>query len=591
VKKGLSDIAYSLKVSFVASPRWFLLKCAMLIFSTLMPLIVASLWKDIINLVSNSGVTTVSKVIAPLITYCLFIILQNAQDMINEVVKLNYNDSIETYVDELVMSKSADVDMAFFDTPSMRDGFNIAVNAYSVLPDITWTMFDMISDVFSIIASFVIISSFNIWAGIIIAVLLIPSFIYGKEYEKKSVKMTQELVRERRRLSWYSGIILDISAIFEIKLNNIGLHFIERYKEIFLAIKKRTLSFESRAGIVKSIISCLDVVADILVLLLSIKQTIAGAVGIGILQYNLNVASLFRFNLTAFLQNLKTVVNYRMMVNQIHEFDERHDESSLHSSGSLRIADISTIEFRDVDFSYPNSDQRALVNCSFSLNAGEKIVLIGQNGSGKSTILKLLFRFYDVDKGAIYINGTNIKDYDLNSLRSKFKTVFQEVVPFALPLRESIALSDLDYVNDIVRLNDSVTKSGLSDVVAEFSDGFDTLLGKYYHDSGIELSGGQWQLLAIARAHFRRGNVFILDEPTAHLDPFAESKLFKQLYALGTDKTMIAISHRLYSGISADKIILLRGGTVLEMGTHRELITLDGEYAKLFNMQRQRYLS
>jgi ABC-type multidrug transport system fused ATPase/permease subunit len=589
MKQVLSNFAYSLKISFIASPKWFALKCAMLIFSTLTPLIVAGLWKDIIDIVSLSSGAAVSKVISPLITYCIFIILQNAQEMLNEVVKLNYNDSIETYIDKLVMSKSADMDMAFFDTPGLRDGFNVAVNAYSVLPDITWTMFDMISDVFGIIASFVIISSFSIWAGIIIAVLLIPSFIYGKEYEKKSVQMRRDLTREYRRLSWYSNIILDISAIFEIKLNNIGLYFIERYKEIFSSIKKRRLTFESRADIIKSIISCFDVVADIVVLLLSIQQTIAGGVGIGILQYNLNIASLFRSNLNAFLRHLRSVVSFGMMINQIHEFDERKEASSLQNSGTLQISDIATIEFRDVDFTYPNSDQRALVNCSFSVEAGEKLVLIGQNGSGKSTILKLLFRFYDVDKGGIYINGVNIKEYELNSLRSKFKTVFQEVVPFALPLRESVALSDLDCANDGDRLKDAVTKSGLSDVVAEFPNGFDTILGKYYHDNGMELSGGQWQLLAIARAHFRHGGVFVLDEPTAHLDPFAESRLFKQLYALGTDRTVIAVSHRLSSGISADKIILIQDGAVLEMGTHRDLMALDGEYAKLFNIQKDRY--
>ena len=215
--------------------------------------------------------------------------------------------------------------------------------------------------------------------------------------------------------------------------------------------------------------------------------------------------------------------------------------------------------------------------------------MIGLNGAGKSTIIKLLFRFYDPQEGSIKLDGIDLKEYNIYEVRKVFGVLFQDYVTYSLPLREIIALSDFDHRFDNERLDKACTISGANKIFANWKDGYDTVLGRYYTDNGAELSGGQWQLVALSRAYFKDSSYMILDEPSAALDPISEDRIFEQLYELSKGKSSITISHRLSNTTLADKILVIGDGHIIEQGSHPELLRKNGQYAHLFNLQASRY--
>ena len=249
-----------------------------------------------------------------------------------------------------------------------------------------------------------------------------------------------------------------------------------------------------------------------------------------------------------------------------------------------------TIELRNVSFRYPGTERMVIRNVNLTLREGETAVLVGLNGAGKTTLIKLITRLYDPTEGEIYLDGRDIRDYDLNELYRMFGIIFQDFGKYAVTVKENITYGDIQkgVVDEDIAL---AAKQSNADVfIDKLPDGYDTPLMRYFEENGVELSIGQWQKLSIARAFYSDSDILILDEPTASLDPMAEQEIFDQFDALRKDKTTIFVSHRLSSATTASKIIVLENGTVVEEGTHRELMETHGKYYELFTTQAKRYL-
>ena len=248
------------------------------------------------------------------------------------------------------------------------------------------------------------------------------------------------------------------------------------------------------------------------------------------------------------------------------------------------------IAFCNVSFRYPNTEQYVLKGCSFTIEPHEKIGLIGLNGAGKSTIIKLMFRFYDPESGCIRLDGVDLKEYDIYAVRKVFGVLFQDFVTYCLPLREIIALSDFEERFNDEKLKKACAISGLCEGIKDWEDGYDSVLGRYYADNGKDLSGGQWQLVGLARAYFRDSEYMILDEPSDALDPISEDRIFEQLYHLSAGKSSVTISHRLSNTTLADRILVIGDGHIIEQGSHSELLKQNGKYAELFRLQASKYI-
>lgn len=257
-------------------------------------------------------------------------------------------------------------------------------------------------------------------------------------------------------------------------------------------------------------------------------------------------------------------------------------------SGDKKAGEFESIEFKNVSFKYPSANSYSLKNVSFKISKGETVAVVGVNGAGKSTLVKLLLRFYDATEGEVLYNGVNVKEYNLDSLRNAFATVFQDYKNFAISIFENVmcrACSD----EDKKIAQKALEQSGVWDKISTFADGGDTVLTREFDENGAGLSGGENQKVSTARLFAKDFDVAILDEPSSALDPIAEYKMYENLIKITENKTVIYISHRLSSAVLSDRIIVLGGGTILETGTHSELMARGGAYADMFTLQASSY--
>jgi ATP-binding cassette subfamily B protein len=245
-------------------------------------------------------------------------------------------------------------------------------------------------------------------------------------------------------------------------------------------------------------------------------------------------------------------------------------------------------QFRNVSFVYPATNRRVLDDFNFTLRPGERVALIGENGQGKTTVVKLITRLYDPTEGQILLDGIDLREYDLADLHAGIGVIFQDFMRYEMTARENIEVGKIEVPHTLSEIEQAAQKSLASTVVARLSGGYDQMLGRRF-ESGVDLSGGEWQKLALARAYLRDAQLLILDEPTAALDARSEFEVFERFAELTQGKMALLISHRFSTVRMADRIVVLEGGRLVEEGSHAQLMALDGRYAAMFEMQAASY--
>ena len=503
-------------------------------------------------------------------------------------VSSRYSDELQFYIETVMMEKTSRMDLAFFDSAKMGDKVRHARSNFNIMTNMTWLVFDILSATVNVITTLVIVSSYKWWLGIVTIVLLIPFLIYNKKYADKRLQMEKEQLRDHRIKDYYSDVLFDNNVQFEIKLNNIGNYFIDHFKEMWQKLYRINKKEDIKHNLHNLLIMLINVSSEVIVIAISVMDVIGKAIGIGDLQYNLSMISRLRSQSQALINNVTDFLNNNARLIELQEFMDIAPQTE--KSGTLTPLSNPKIEFCNVFFRYPNCEEYVLKDCSFTIEPHEKIGLIGLNGAGKSTIIKLMFRFYDPESGCILLDGVNLKEYDVYAVRKVFGVLFQDFVTYCLPLREIIALSDFEERFNDEKLKKACDISGVSEVIKDWERGYDSVLGRYYADDGKDLSGGQWQLVGLARAYFKDSEYMILDEPSAALDPISEDRIFEQLYYLSEGKTSVTISHRLSNTTLSDKILVIDDGHIVEQGSHFELLKQDGLYAKLFKLQAEKYV-
>ena len=277
-------------------------------------------------------------------------------------------------------------------------------------------------------------------------------------------------------------------------------------------------------------------------------------------------------NVALYFQNLRDFFDYESKV----------------VSGDLEAGEFESIEFKNVSFKYPSAKKYSLKNVNLKINKGETVAIVGVNGAGKTTFVKLLLRFYDPTEGEILYNGKNIKEYNVESLHSRFATVFQDYKTFALSVNENVICHDCTAEEKEIA-KQALIQSGVWNKIQSLPNGADTVLTREFDETGAGLSGGETQKTAVARMFAKDFDVAILDEPSSALDPIAEYNMYENLIKATKNKTVLYISHRLSSAVLSDNIFVLKGGTVIESGTHSELMESGGDYCNMFTLQASRY--
>lgn len=581
------NIWFGIKTCFLASKFYFSMKLVILMFTTLIPLVNLWLWKEVLNGIvdfQNSKQT----VIICLVIYLALQLATYLIDQFDNYVQDRYSDELKFYIEEQMMDKTSRTDLSFFDSAKMGDKVRHARNNFLTMMNMSWLVFDIISAFINVVATLIIVCTYKWWLGLVTLVLLIPFMIYNKKRTERKLQMEKEQLRDNRKKDYYRDVFFNDNVQFEVKLNNIGSYFIGKYKETWQKLYKINKTEDIKHNIINTMIMIVNVSSEFLVLTVSVFDVVNKHIGIGDLQYNLSMVSRLRSQSQLLMNKVNKFLSDNARLIELQEFMEIKPE--VEKSGTLKPSNNPKIEFCNVSFRYPNAEQYVLKDCSFTIEPHEKVGLIGLNGAGKSTIIKLMFRFYDPEEGCIKLDGVDLKEYDVYAVRKVFGVLFQDYVTYCLPLREIIALSDFDERFNDEKLKKACDISGASAVIKDWENGYDSVLGRYYADNGKDLSGGQWQLVGLARAYFKYSEYMILDEPSAALDPISEDRIFEQLYHLSEGKSSVTISHRLSNTTLADKILVIGDGHIIEQGSHFELLKLNGKYAELFNLQASKYI-
>ncbi len=427
------------------------------------------------------------------------------------------------------------------------------------------------------------------WLIALLLVALVPAFLGEAHFNAQSYSLDFGRTPERREMDYVRQVAASVETAKEVKIFGLNGFLIDRYVKLATAFYAANRRLAVRRASWGGLFTAIGTVGYYLAYAYIAWRTLAGEFSVGDLTFLAGSFRRLRNLLEGLLVSFSTTASQALYLNDLFSFFEVEPEilspeNPLPFPKPIRQGFV----FENVGFSYPGAERWAVRNLSFTLRAGEVLALVGENGAGKTTLVKLLSRLYDPDEGRILLDGHDLREYDLEALRGSMGVIFQDFVRYNLSAADNIAVGMISAREDQGRIERAALRSQADEVIARLPGGYEQMIGKRFKN-GVELSGGEWQKMAIARAYMREAEVLILDEPTAALDARAEFEVFKRFKELSQGKTAILISHRFSSVRMADRILVLADGKVEAAGTHEELIAQSGRYAELFELQAAGY--
>ncbi len=488
-----------------------------------------------------------------------------------------------------LMEHAATLDLEDFEDSELQDQLERARRQAAGRSSLIGQLFGQAQDVVTV-ASFALgLFVYAPWLIVLLAVALVPAFVGEAHFNAQSYALNYARTAEMRELDYIRQTGASAETAKEVKI--FGLHgfLIDRYRALaagFYAANRRIALRRAGWG---GLLAAIGTIAYYVAYAYIVWRTLHGEFSIGDLTF---LAGSFR-RLSTLLENLlagfSQIASQALYLDDLFSFFEIQPEIVSAPDALPFPAPIVTgFAFDDVGFRYPGAERWAVRHLSFRLAAGETLALVGENGAGKTTLVKLLARLYDPDEGRILLDGRDLRAYDLFALRANVGVIFQDFVRYHLSAAHNIAVGRIEARDDGLRIAQAAHRSLADEVIERLPAGYDQLIGKRFR-TGIELSGGEWQKIAIARAYMRDAQVLILDEPTAALDARAEFEVFRRFKELSRGRTAVLISHRFSSVRMADRIVVLVDGAVEASGTHAELLAQGGRYAELFELQAAGY--
>ncbi len=432
--------------------------------------------------------------------------------------------------------------------------------------------------------------AFNPWLLLILIFAVIPSFVGETKFNQESYSISRSWTPERREIDYLRYIGASNETAKEIKIFGLEDFIATRFKTIsdryFLVNQKLAL----RRAAWGALFSALGTISYYAAYVFVIGQTIAGQISVGTLTFLAGSFARLQGLLQGIVSRFSRIAETSLYLQDLFDFLELKPLADAHSGGRLFPRPMQQgFVFENVGFKYPETEVWALRHLSFTLHPGEKLALVGENGAGKTTLVKLLAHLYEPDEGRILLDGIDLCEYDPEDLRREIGIIFQDYVRFMFTAGENIAIGNISEKQNQPRIEDSAHKSLADTVIDPLPNKYGQMLGKRFA-GGVDLSGGQWQKVALARAYMREAQLIILDEPTAALDARAEHEVFVRFAELMKGKAAVLISHRFSTVRMADRILFLEHGELLELGTHEELVAKGGKYAELFRLQAKGYV-
>jgi ATP-binding cassette, subfamily B, bacterial len=521
-----------------------------------------------------------------LVLFLLSTALTQSRRLIQQLIQLQLANRIRAEI----IGKALTLDLAFFERPDYYDRLQNARREGGYKPvELINDMFLIAQNAITLLSFAALMLRFSPWLVVILLAAGIPAFIAETRFSEQGFRLLTRRAPETRQINYLARLLTEDSSAKEIKLFNLGDNLLGRYTSLFAKFFQEDKSLAVRraaAGFALGVIATLGFYGSYAWI---VWRTVQGSISLGDMTLYL---AIFRQGQSVFQSILGAVGKlYENNLFMANYYEFLGIEPQLEAAAASRKPPetiVRGLEFRGVGFRYPESDEWVLRGIDLAVRPGEKIALVGHNGAGKTTLIKLLSRLYDPAEGSILLDGIDIREFDPVAWRQKIGVIFQDFVRYHLPARENIGFGQIDSASRMDKVVDAARKSGAHSIIEDLPEKYDTMLGRWFR-GGHELSVGQWQRIALARAFMRDAEILVLDEPTASLDAESEYEIFRHFQKLTEGKMAILISHRFSTVRMADRIVVLEGGRIAEIGSHEELLEREGVYARLFRMQAEGY--
>ena len=488
-----------------------------------------------------------------------------------------------------LMEHAAELDLEDFEDPELQDKLDRARRQTMGRMSLMSQLFGQAQDVITVISFAAGLVMYAPWLMLLLAVALIPAFVGESHFNTLGYTLNFSWTPERRQLDYLRQVGASVETAKEVKIFNLHRFLIDRYKLLSERFYRANRALARKRAVWGTLLAALGTLGYYAAYAYIAWRTIRGDFSIGDLTFLSGSFMRLRQLLEGLLTGFSQVASQALYLDDLFSFfaikPEIHSrENAVAIPRPIREGFV----FENVGFRYPDAERWAVRHLDFQLQAGEVIALVGENGAGKTTLVKLLARLYDPDEGRILLDGRDLRDYDLDDLRANLGVIFQDFVRYHLTAGENIGVGLVESMQDATRIQNAARRALADEVIDALPGGYDQLIGRRFK-TGVDLSGGQWQKIAIARAYMRDAQVMILDEPTAALDARAEFEVFQRFKELSDNRTAVLISHRFSSVRMADRILVLADGRIEASGTHEELMIEGGRYAELFELQAAGY--
>jgi ATP-binding cassette, subfamily B, bacterial len=508
---------------------------------------------------------------------------------------IDYTDALlagkyMNYISVRVMEHAASLDLIAYEDPVFYDKLERArVQATDRLYMIQ-AMGRLVQQVITTVTLSISIMLFSPWLLLILIVGVIPAFIGETHFAFLGYAKNFRQTPIRRQLDYLRILGGSKEAAKELKLFGLKNFLTGKFKRLSDQVYDEDIALAKKKGTAGSFLSAIGTAGYYTAYIYAVWRTVTGVFSLGTLTFLANAIRDASSNLQQTFSTLSTIADQALFLTDLIAFFDmkptiRTKPNALPAPRPIREG----FEFQNVSFRYPGSERKVLNGLNFVLRPGERVALIGENGEGKTTIVKLLTRLYDPVEGRILLDGIDLREYDLDDLYKEIGVIFQDYMRYEMTARENIAVGRIEFLDNLQKVQESARKSMANEVVAKLGPaGYEQMLGRRF-ETGVDLSGGEWQKVALARAYLRDAQLLILDEPTSALDARSEYEVFQRFAELTAGKMAVFISHRFSTVRMADRIVVLENGRIAEEGDHEYLTSLGGRYAEMFELQAASY--
>lgn len=588
-KNFIKNIYRSLKVCFLFA-KWSTVMLIILTISTyLLPVLQSKIMGDVVNSVVGSlsgGKIAISLVILYAAIWSITKVLSAGYIYAYKIWAAKTEQRFEV----LVLKKRTEIDLGHYENPEFQ---NLLTRAFrkGIWPvlELTELQISAIGSMATFILTSIIATRLSLWVYLVVIITSIPSFWVSLKYGSKTWSIWSEnSIRQKKyqhirsHINGRNGIIQAKILQASEKLVGIADEALEAFRKDQLKVDRRNLFWSSSA----SVVGAIGVGIGFYII---VSKVTDGSETVGSMVFLVSVLGQLVGSINSILQDFSRQFERNLYVNEIFEvLDTKPFIKKSENPVFLKLEEPPFIEFKNVSFRYGGGAKDILKNVSFVIKPGEKIALVGKNGAGKSTLIKLLARIYDPTGGEILVNGVDLKEIDTNEWSSYLAILLQDYLSYDFSVEDSISMGRTSIETNKEKVLKAAEVSDAHEFISEFKDGFSQQLGRDF-ENGTELSKGQQQKMALARIIYRDGLITILDEPTASIDALAEEYIFNQMILASAGKTLLVITHRFNTTQNLDKIIVLKDGEMVEMGSHKELLNKKSEYASMYESQAKSF--